>query len=64
MKYETIKKDPMNWVQDIEDIDLQVREENKSDIFNKITSAGYNVNFEVEKLRQMYYGFIKNGYKG
>lgn len=60
VKYESISKNPVIWVDDINTIVLQNREECKDKILNIIMNEGYNVELEAKKLKKLYYGFIKN----
>lgn len=54
VKFESIKKKPETWANDIRNLTLQNRNNSKEDIFNEIKTAGYDIESGAEKLRQMY----------
>ncbi len=62
VKYESINKDPMRWVKDIEDIDLQNREDNKKLIRNTVKKTGYDIECEVERLKNLYINLYNSAF--
>lgn len=54
VKFESIKKKPEIWANDIKDLTLQNRNYSKEAVFNEIKMAGYDIESGAKKLRQMY----------
>lgn len=60
VKFKSIEKEAEAWANDIRNLALQDRNDNKNVIFNKIKMAGYDIESGAEKLKQMYSGLAEN----
>lgn len=60
VKFESIKKKPEVWANDVRDLVLQDRNDNKNIIFNEIKSAGYDIQNGAENLKYLYMMLIKS----
>lgn len=58
VKFESIKKEPEDWANDIRNLTLQDRNDSKEVIFKEIKKAGYDVESGAERLKQMYLKFV------
>lgn len=54
VKFESIKKGPVAWANDIRNLTLQNRNDSKEVIFNEIKTAGYDIESGAEKLKSLY----------
>lgn len=54
VKFESIKKEPEAWADDIRNLALQDRNDSKEIIFNEIKTAGYDIESGAEKLKSLY----------
>lgn len=54
VKFESIKKEPVAWANDIGNLTLQNRNDSKEVVFSEIKTAGYDIESGAEKLRQMH----------
>ena len=54
VKFESIKKEPEAWANDIRNLALQDRNDSKEVIFKEIKAAGYDIERGAVWLKQMY----------
>lgn len=59
VKFESVKKQPSVWAEDVENFILQDREDIKQEIFNEIKTAGYDIEIEARKLKKIYIDLYK-----
>ena len=63
VEFKSIEKEPEVWANDVRNLALQERNDNKNIIFNEIKIAGYDIESGAEKLRQMYIALSENAKK-
>lgn len=54
VKFESIKKEPEVWANEVVNLILQDRNDGKEVIFNEIKTAGYDIESGAEKLKKLY----------
>lgn len=54
VRFESINEEPKKWADNILNIKLANRADNKNIIFNKIRATGYDINIAAKNLRNMY----------
>lgn len=54
VKFESIKKEPEVWANEVVNLILQDRNDGKEFIFNEIKTAGYDIESGAEKLKKLY----------
>ena len=54
MKFESIKKEPEVWANEVVNLILQDRNDSKEAVLNDIKMAGYDIKSGAEKLKKLY----------
>ena len=54
VKFESIKKEPEVWANEVMNLILQDRNDGKEVIFNEIKTAGYDIESGAERLKKIY----------
>ena len=62
VEFESIETTPETWAKDIVELKIEDRNINKDKIFKEVRDAGYDIDEDAKKLKELYeslYSFIK-----